>query len=106
MNTTNNRNGPGVTNCTIVNVGGDGINTTTLSGDATETQASRNGNSSIIFGCGAYGINVAANDTRQAGGQLAAMGSNSSGNFNNMDSYENMIDVIAVTSLFLFHELI
>jgi len=97
--TTNDRTSiPGPTNCTIVNVGGDGFNNTSIDGDSQSNHYMPGPHNTIIYGAGAYGMNVAANDSRQNGPQIMAMGSNSSGNFNNMDSYEDMIDVITVTS--------
>jgi hypothetical protein len=89
---------PGPTNCTIVNVGGDGFNDTSLDGTSNASNYMPGPHNTLIYGAGAYGMNVAATDTRQNGPQIMAMGSNSSGNFNNMDSYEDMIDVITVTS--------
>ena len=85
-----------VSNCTIVNNGGDGIDTdqdVAMSGTVTP-----NGEANIIFGNGGAGLRADALDDRQGGFQLLAMGDNSGGNFVDMDSYEDMIDVITVTT--------
>jgi len=83
-------------NNTYINCGGDGIDTSTASSDTSAYASIIAG--CIIFGCGGYGINTGADDTRMRGTQLIAMGSNTSGNFNNLDSYEDMIDTIAITT--------
>jgi len=99
MTQTNDRTSvPGPVSCTIANVGGDGFNSVTLDGTSIANTAGPTTQNTIIFNAGAFGMNVAATDTRQNGPQVMAMGSNSSGNFNNMDSYEDMIEVITVTS--------
>ena len=57
------------------------------------------GDANIIFGNGGAGLRANANDDRQLlGFQILAMGDNSGGNFVDMDSYEDMIDVITVTT--------
>lgn len=95
---TNARNaGVNHVNNTYINCGGDGIDTSTMSSADTSTNSSIIGGC-IIFGCGAYGINTGADDTRMMGTQYIAMGSNTSGNFNNLDSYEDMIDTITITT--------
>ena len=89
-----------VSNCTIVNNGGDGIDTD--QDVAMSSIISPNGEANIIFGNGGVGLRADANDDRQPGFQLLAMGDNSGGNFADMDSYEDMIDVIAVTTADFF----
>ena len=99
MTNTNDRTAiPGPVSCTIANVGGDGFNSVTLDGSSNAAQAMPGPHNTIIFNAGAYGMNVAETDTRQNGPQVMAMGSNSTANFNNMDSYEDMIEVIPVTT--------
>jgi len=89
-----------VSNCTIVNNGGDGIDTDQDA--AMGTNLTSNGEANLIFGNGGVGLRADALDDRQAGFQLLAMGDNSGGNFVDMDSYEDMIDVIAVTTADFF----
>ena len=84
-----------VSNCTIVNNGGNGIDTD--QDISMGTNLTSNGEANIIFGNGAVGLVADANDDRQAGFQLLAMGGNTGGNFTDMDSYEDMIDVVTVT---------
>ena len=81
--------------CTICEIGADGINTNNASVGVTG-KGSLEGN--IIFDCTSHGIETNASDSRQAGAQILAMGSNDAGNFSNMDSYEDMIDVIPITT--------
>ena len=84
-----------VSNCTIVNNGGDGIDSDQDIDSG--VNLTPNGEANIIFGNGGAGLRADANDDRQAGFQLLAMGSNAGGNFVDMDSYEDMIDVITVS---------
>ena len=95
LDSTSNKSDIDVSHCTICGVGGDGINTDNNT-SALGGKGSMEGN--IIFDCTGDGVKTNANDSRQAGGQILAMGSNDSGNFENMDSYEDMIDVIAITT--------
>ena len=83
-----------VSHCTICDAN-DGI-TTTSAAAATPGKGSLEGN--IIFGCSSNGIETNADDSRQSGAQILAMGSNGSNFDSNMDSYEDMIDVIAITT--------
>ena len=95
MTSTSAKTAINVSNCTIVNNGGNGIDTdqdVAYGGNLTP-----NGEANIIFGNGAVGLKADANDDRQAGFQLLAMGGNTGGNFTDMDSYEDMIDVVTVT---------
>ena len=95
MSSTSAKTAINVSNCTIVNNGGNGIDTdqdVAYGGNLTP-----NGEANIIFGNGAVGLKADANDDRQAGFQLLAMGGNTGGNFTDMDSYEDMIDVVTVT---------
>ncbi len=89
-----------ISDCTIVNNGGDGIDAT--AGGAAGIALTPHMESNIIFGNGAFGIAVNAVDDRGGGIQMAAMGSNSSGNFSNLDSFEDMIDVVTVTTADFF----
>ena len=92
---TNDRQSVMITNSSIINCGGNGIDTTNLDGTNIATKAALMENC-IIFNCG-NGIAAAAEDGRQPGAQIAAMGENTA-NFSNMDSYEDMIDVISITT--------
>ena len=83
-------------NCTIVNNGGDGIDTDM--GQPNNSSIVAFGDANIIFGNGGAGLRANAADDRQPGFQILAMGDNSGGNFVDMDSYEDMIDVITVTT--------
>tara|TARA_R100000951_G_C2637369_1_gene179751 strand:+ start:607 stop:1755 length:1149 start_codon:yes stop_codon:yes gene_type:complete len=95
---TNIRNaGINMVNNTIVNCGSDGINTATMP-SADSAQSANIIGGCVIFGCGGYGINTGADDSRMQGTQLIAAGSNTSGNFNNLDSHEDAIDVINITT--------
>ena len=87
-------------NCTIVNNGGDGIDTDI--GQPLNSNVVGFGDANIIFGNGGVGLRANAANDRQSGFQLLAMGDNSGGNFADMDSYEDMIDVIAVTTADFF----
>ena len=100
ITTTNGKVNINFANCTIVNNGGDGIDTDQDA--AMGTNLTSNGEANLIFGNGGVGLRADANDDRQAGFQLLAMGSNAGGNFVDMDSYEDMIDVIAVTTADFF----
>ena len=84
-----------IANCTICKVGGDGIN---ASGAASSLPGKGSLQGCIIFDCTGNGIEAHSDDSRQSGAQILAMGSNDAGNFSNMDSYEDMIDVIAITT--------
>tara|TARA_Y100001973_G_C5203562_1_gene339681 strand:+ start:1932 stop:3095 length:1164 start_codon:yes stop_codon:yes gene_type:complete len=95
LDATSNKAEIDVANCTICKVGGDGINCTGNS-SALPGKGSLQGN--IIFDCTGNGIEANSDDSRQSGAQILAMGSNDAGNFANMDSYEDMIDVIAITT--------
>jgi len=95
VNSTNTRMQPFCENCTIANCGGNGLATAGPSDNQTSNSAALNGN--IVFSCN-RGINANADDGRQPGMLITAMGDNTSGNFNNMDDYEDMVDVIAITS--------
>ena len=95
-NNTNTRSQINVINCTIVNVGGSGVDTSSMTSNAnTNTQGSIEG--CIIFNAATKGIKAAAADDRQSAGQLVAMGDNGA-NFDNMDSYEDTFDVITITT--------
>tara|TARA_Y100001937_G_scaffold128667_1_gene206596 strand:+ start:1895 stop:3031 length:1137 start_codon:yes stop_codon:yes gene_type:complete len=91
---TNNRSNPHIRNCSIINCGSDGIKST-----PTDQASVQSGviEGCIIFNCTGNGIAAGAGDDRQSGAQIAAMGSNGA-NFENMDSYGDMIDVIAITT--------
>ena len=95
MNTTSNRQNPVANNCTIINCGANGIDASNI----TSNQANVTGviDGTIIFNCAGKGIKADAADDRQNGAQLLAMGSNGA-NFENLDSYEDMIDVVAITT--------
>ena len=95
MSSTSAKTAINVSNCTIVNNGGNGIDTD--QDVANGGNLTPNGEANIIFGNGAVGLKADANDDRQAGFQLLAMGGNTGGNFTDMDSYEDMIDVVTVT---------
>ena len=95
MTSTSAKTAINVSNCTIVNNGGNGIDTDQDVGYG--GNVTPNGEANIIFGNGAVGLVADANDDRQAGFQLLAMGGNTGGNFTDMDSYEDMIDVVTVT---------
>tara|TARA_Y100000004_G_scaffold152114_1_gene175127 strand:- start:21262 stop:22425 length:1164 start_codon:yes stop_codon:yes gene_type:complete len=84
-----------VANCTICGVNSDGINCT---GAASNLPGKGSLQGNIIFDCTGNGIEANSDDSRQSGAQILAMGSNDAGNFSNMDSYEDMIDVIAITT--------
>jgi len=84
-----------VANCTICKVGGSGVDAT---GASSQLPGKGSLQGCIIFDCGDHGIDANADDSRQSGAQILAMGSNTNGNFSNMDSYEDMIDVIAITT--------
>ena len=91
----NTRNRYHVSNNTIVNCGNNGIAAATAV-DATPGTSEFNNN--IIFGCGNIGMKAGSGLDRQQGMQLAAMGANTSGNFDQMDSYEDMVDVVAMST--------
>ena len=95
LDTTSNKADIDIAFCTICHIGGDGVNTDNNT-SATPGKGSLEG--CIIFDCTGDGINTNADDSKQAGAQILAMGDNDSGNFNNMDSYEDMIDVIPITT--------
>jgi len=96
FNQTNARQNPNIQNCTIINVGGDGVDVSLVTSNTnTTTQGIIEGN--IIFNAAGKGIKAAAADDRQSGGQLVAMGENGA-NFENMDSYEDTYDVIPITT--------
>ena len=95
VNTTNNRTSVFVENCTIANCGGNGLAVAGLTDNQSSSSNSVNGN--IVFSCN-RGINANADDGRQPGMLITAMGDNTTANFNNMDDYEDMVDVIAITS--------
>ena len=94
-NNTNNRQHPNIANCTIINCGGNGLAMAT----PTDNIATITGvcDQNIIFNCAGVGMKANAADDRQGGCQIVAMGSNGS-NFLNLDSYEDMIDVITITT--------
>ncbi len=95
MTSTSSKTTINVSNCTIVNNGGDGIDTD--QDVAMGTSITSNGEANLIFGNGGVGLRADASDDRQAGFQLLAIGGNTGGNFVDMDSYEDMIDVITVS---------
>ena len=96
LNNSNARGMINIQNCTIVNVGGDGVDCSIVTSNAnTATQGVIEG--CIIFNAGGKGIKADATDDRQSAGQLVAMGGNGA-NFDNMDSYEDTFDVIAITT--------
>jgi len=99
VNSTNTRMHPFCENCTIANCGGNGLAIAGLTDNQTSNSAALNGN--IVFSCD-RGINANADDGRQPGMLITAMGDNTQGNFNNMDDYEDMVDVIAITSADFF----
>ena len=99
VNNTNTRMHPFCENCTIANCGGNGLAIAGLTDNQSSNSAALNGN--IVFSCD-RGINANADDGRQPGMLITAMGDNTQGNFNNMDDYEDMVDVIAITSADFF----
>jgi len=92
---TNDRQNPSISNCTIINCGVNGL--------AMATPTNNIGNSTgicdqnIIFNCAGVGMKANATDDRQGGCQIVAMGSNGT-DFQNLDSYEDMIDKITITT--------
>jgi len=94
-NNTNNRQNPSISNCTIINCGVNGL--------AMATPTSNNSmiigicDQNIIFNCAGVGMKANAADDRQGGCQIVAMGSNGT-DFQNLDSYEDMIDKITITT--------
>ena len=97
---TNAKSTTNISDCTIVNNGGDGIDCS--AGAAAGLAIQPHMESNIIFGNSGFGILANAVDDRGGGIQMAAMGSNSSGNFSNLDSFEDMIDLITVTTADFF----
>ena len=96
FNTTQTRAQPFVESCTIANVGNNGLGLNSPTDNLATSSAALNGN--ILFGIGNRGVNAHADDGRQPGMLIVAMGDVTTSNFNNMDDYEDMIDVIAITS--------
>jgi len=92
---TNDRQSIQVQGCSIINCGENGIDTTSIDGTNIASRGAAM-ECCIIFNC-ANGIVAAAEDGRQPGAQYAAMGSNTA-NFSNMDSYEDFVDVVAITT--------
>ena len=92
---TNDRQTIAVSGCSIIDVAGAGIDISNLDGTNISSRGSAMEHC-VIFNCG-KGIEAAAEDGRQPGAQFLAMGENTA-NFSNMDSYEDMIDVVAITS--------
>ena len=99
VNSTNIRVQPFCINCTIAKCGGNGLAVAGLTDNTATSGAGLNGN--IVFGCN-RGINANANDGRQPGILITAMGDNTTANFNNMDDYEDMVDLITITSADFF----
>ena len=95
FDTTSNKLNPHITGCSIINCGGSGLDIARQSSLTSTVNAVIDGN--IIFNCADKGIKTNAADDRQGGAQILAMGSNGA-NFENMDSYEDMIDVIPITT--------
>lgn len=91
--------GINIAGCTVVNNNTNGIDSSNLNAAGTVIGEFNNGN--IIFGNGVvngHGFKANAADDRIGGMQISAMGGNSAGNFDGLDSYEDMIDVITITS--------
>lgn len=96
LNTTNTRAQPFVESCTIANVGNNGLGLNSPNDNQATSSAALNGN--IFIGIGNNGVNANADNGRQPGMLIAAMGDVTGSNFSNMDDYEDMVDVIAITS--------
>ena len=85
-----------ITNSSIINCGGNGIDTTNLDGTNIATKAALMENC-IIFLIVEMGSLPLRKMVGNPAHKLLAMGENTA-NFSNMDSYEDMIDVISITT--------
>ncbi len=92
---TNNRQNPSIANCTIINCGVNGLAMATPTDNVGFVTGVCDQN--IIFNCAGVGMKANATDDRQGGCQIVAMGSNGT-DFQNLDSYEDMIDKITITT--------
>lgn len=85
-----------ICNNTIVNCGSNGM-ALARAVDAANNAIS-NLNNNIVFGCGGFGLKAGSGLDRQHGVQLIAAGLNTSGNLNQMNSYEDMVDVVTMST--------
>ena len=100
LDSTNAKSEIDVAQCTICDIGDSGIVTNLASSSSAPGKGTLEGN--IIFDCSNFGIETSTDDSKQSGAQILAMGSNDNGNFSHLDSYEDMIDVIAITTAEFF----
>jgi hypothetical protein len=91
--TSENKNG-NFTNNTITRCGANGID----SAGAAQTQGGVQIENNIIFDVGGHAVVANANDDDRLLGSQIAIGDASSGNFSNLDEYENLFTVTAVAT--------
>ena len=91
--TSENKNG-NFTNNTITRCGANGID----SSGAAQTQGGVQIENNVIFDVGGHAVVANANDDDRLLGSQIAIGDASSGNFSNLDEYENLFTVTAVAT--------
>ena len=93
QSTTNNRNGTFFSN-TITRMGGNGID----SDAAAQTQGGVMVENNVIYDVGGYAVTANANDADRLLGSQIGIGDATSGNFQNLDEYENLFEVVTVAT--------
>ena len=93
QSTTENKNG-NFTNNTITRCGANGID----SGGAAQTLGGLQVENNLIFDVGGFALVANANDDDRLLGSQIAIGDATSGNFSNLDEYENCFTVTAVAT--------
>jgi hypothetical protein len=93
QSTTENRNGTFFSN-TITRMGGNGVD----SDAAAQTQGGVLVENNVIYDVGGYAVTANANDDDRVLGTQIGIGDATSGNFQNLDEYENSFTVTAVAT--------
>ena len=93
LSTTENRNGTFFGN-TITRMGGNGVD----SDAAAQTQGGVLVENNIIYDVGGFAVTANANDDDRLLGSQIGIGDATSGNFQNLDEYENLFTVTAVAT--------